>query len=322
MWLGAKRTGCNPSGNRLKGFFIGEAEMRRVRWATVVIGMLVCLWTLGPLPAQAAERPAKTGVVLVAFGTSVPEAAAAYEAIERRVRAAFPGLPLRWAYTSTVVRAKLARQGRTLDSLEITLARMMDEGFTHVAVQSLHVIAGWEFLEMQRNAHAFGAMAGGFRQVTVGGPLLAAAEDFNRVTRALLGNLPPGRRPDEAVVFMGHGTSHASNAGYAALMYHLQRRDAGVFMGTVGESPTVDEIRELLAARRLRKAWLLPFMAVAGEHARNDLAGDGEKSWKSVLGAAGIACTPVLKGLAEVDDVAAIWVDHLKEAVAQLEARP
>jgi len=63
-------------------------------------------------------------------------------------------------------------------------------------------------------------------------------------------------------------------------------------------------------------------MTVAGEHARNDLAGDGASSWKSVLAAAGIDCTPNLRGLAEVDDVAAVWVDHLKEAVAQLATRP
>lgn len=296
--------------------------MRGVRWAAVLIGLWACVSLAGVLPAQAAERPAKTGIVLVAFGTSVPEAAAAYAAVEARVREAFPELPVRWAYTSSAVRAKLARQGRTLDSLETALARMMDEGFTHVAVQSLHVVAGWEFLEMRRNAEAFGAMTGGFRQVTIGGPLLAAEPDFDRVTRALLANLPPGRRPEEAVVFMGHGTSHASNAGYAALMYHLQRRDPRVFMGTVGASPTVDEIREMLAARRVRKAWLAPFMTVAGEHARNDLAGDGASSWRSVLEAAGIACAPALKGLAEIDAVAAVWVDHLKEAVAQLATRP
>jgi sirohydrochlorin cobaltochelatase len=296
--------------------------MRGVRWTAVLIGLLACLCASAVQPAPAAERPAKTGIVLVAFGTSVPEAAAAYAAVEARVRAAFPELPLRWAYTSAAVRAKLLRQGRTLDSLESALARMMDEGFTHVAVQSLHVVAGWEFLELQRNAEAFGAMAGGFRQVAVGGPLLAAEADFDRVTRALLANLPPGRRPEEAVVFVGHGTSHASNAGYAALMVRLQRRDPRVFMGTVGASPTIDEVRELLAARGVRKAWLAPFMTIAGEHARNDLAGDGASSWRSALEAAGIDCAPVLRGLAEVDDIAAVWVDHLREAVAQLATRP
>jgi sirohydrochlorin cobaltochelatase len=272
--------------------------------------------------ASEKPRPVKTGILLVAFGTSVPEAQKAYDTIERLVRAAFPETPVRWAYTSSVIRAKLARQGRPLDSMETALARMMEERFTHVAVQSLHVIAGWEFHEMQRNAAAFGAMAGGFDRITVGGPLLSSAEDFAKVTLALLNHLPPGRKPEEAVVFMGHGTSHASNAGYAALMYHLQRRDPGVFMGTVGASPTIEEIRDTLVLRNVSRAYLMPFMAVAGEHARNDLAGEQEGSWKNVLSRAGITCTPVLTATAEYDEIGMIWLEHLKAAVARLASRP
>jgi len=123
-------------------------------------------------------------------------------------------------------------------------------------------------------------------------------------------------------VFMGHGTSHASNAGYAALMYHLQRRDPGVFMGTVEESPTIEEIRDTLVLRKVSRAYLMPFMAVAGDHARNDLAGEEEGSWKNVLARAGIKCTPVLTGAAEYDDIGMIWVEHLKAAVARLAPRP
>jgi len=272
--------------------------------------------------ASEKPRPVKTGILLVAFGTSVPEAQKAYDNIERMVRAAFPEAPVRWAYTSSVIRAKLARQGQPLDSMEAALARMMDERFTHVAVQSLHVIAGWEFHEMQRNADAFGAMAGGFDRITVGGPLLSSAEDFTKVTVALLNHLPPGRKPTEAVVFMGHGTSHPSNAGYAALMYHLQRRDPGVFMGTVEESPTIEEIRDTLVLRNVSKAYVMPFMAVAGEHARNDMAGEAERSWKNVLARAGITCTPVLTGAAEYDDIGMLWVEHLKAAVGRLGLRP
>jgi len=289
----------------------------------VVVSLLVFLTAAGSLAGTHEKSlPVKKGILLVAFGTSVPEARKAYDNIERMVKAAFPDIPLRWAYTSSMIRSKLAKQGQPLDSMEMALARMMDERFTHVAVQSLHMIAGWEFHELQRNAAAFGAMAGGFERISVGGPLLASQEDFAKVTDALLKNLPRGRKAGEAVVYMGHGTSHPSNASYPALMYYLQRRDPAVFMGTVEESPTIDEIRQMLSARKVKTAYLMPFMAVAGDHALNDLAGEDATSWKSVLTRSGIDCVPVLKGSAESDDITAIWVDHLKKAVSHWDTTP
>jgi sirohydrochlorin cobaltochelatase len=271
---GPSKLGATLQAFCLKGFFFngerGDDEAflhyRRHR-----AGLLLLITAAGSFASTHEKtRPVKKGILLVAFGTSVPEARKAYDRIERMMRAAFPDVPLRWAYTSSMIRSKLAKQGQSLDSMETALAKMRDEGFTHVGVQSLHMIAGWEFHELQRNAAAFGAMAGGFDQITVGGPLLASQKDFAKVTEALLRNLPPARKPAEAVVFMGHGTSHPSNASYPALMYYLQRKDPVVFMGTVEESPTIEEIKQMLTARKVKTAYLMPFMAVAGDHAGND----------------------------------------------------
>jgi len=298
--------------------------MKRFRTAVLAIaGLLLLLTAAGSFAGgQQKPRPVKKGILLVAFGTSVPEARTAYDNIERMVKAAFPDIPVRWAYTSSMIRAKLAKQGPPFDSMETALAKMMDERFTHVAVQSLHVIAGWEFHELQRNADAFGTMAGGFERITVSGPLLASQDDFAKVADALLKNLPQARKPGEAVVYMGHGSSHPGNAGYPALMYYLQQRDPAVFMGTVEENPTIGDIKQTLVARKIKTAYLMPFTAVAGDHAANDMSGEDESSWKSTLTRAGIKCIPVLKGAAEFDAIAAIWVDHLKATVLRWEAGP
>ncbi len=52
-------------------------------------------------------------------------------------------------------------------------------------------------------------------------------------------------------------------------------------------------------------------MSVAGDHAKNDMAGTEEDSWLSILTKEGIECVPVLKGTAEFDQFVDIWVDHL-----------
>ena len=264
-----------------------------------------------------AQSP-KKGILLVAFGTSIPKAQISFQNIEKQVKAAFPDIPVRWAYTSYMIRKKLAKQGKQIDSMETALAKMMDEDFSHVAVQSLHTIPGEEFHTLRRNASAFGNMVEGFDRILVGNPLLASHEDIVKVSDALLKNIPKSRNKSDAVVFMGHGTHHPSNAFYAALLYELQRKDPNAFLGTVEAAPEFDDIKEMLLARKIKVAYLMPFMSVAGDHAINDMAGDDEDSWKSVLTRSGIKCFPVLKGTAEYDEIVDIWVDHLKTVMSRL----
>lgn len=136
------------------------------------------------------EPGKKTGILLVAFGTSVPRAQVSFSNIETRVKTAFPGIPVRWAYTSSIIRRKLARQGEMLDSPEVAMAKMMDEGFTHLGVQSLHTIPGEEYHDLRRNVGAFSMMAGGFERILLGDPLLAREDDLIRVTDAMIRNIP------------------------------------------------------------------------------------------------------------------------------------
>ncbi len=142
---------------------------------------------------------------------------------------------------------------------------------------------------------------------------------MEEVTEAILRSIPKERKKEEAVVLMGHGTTHPSNAFYAALMYHLQRKDPNLFVGTVEHTPDIYDIKEMLIEKRIKKAYLMPFMSVAGAHARDDMAGDNEDSWKSILTEAGITCIPILRGTAEYDDMVDIWVDHLRGAMVHFQ---
>ena len=262
------------------------------------------------------KQPMKKGILLVAFGSSMPEAQVSFKNIDKRVKKAFPGVPVRWAYTSHIIRHKLAKEGKKLDSTEMALAKMMDEGFTHVAIQSLHTIAGEEYHGLVQSAHAFRQMSGGFERILVGYPLLGKEDDLVKVTEVIIKNIPKDRKKKDAVVLMGHGTHHPGNAFYAAMMYHFQQKDPNIFMGTVEGAPTIDDIKGMLLKKKIKKAYLMPFMSVAGDHARNDMAGDEDDSWKIILTKAGIKCVPVLKGTAEYDEIVDIWIAHLKTVSA------
>ena len=248
----------------------------------LAIFIAICLCTVAWADGHGHKAPKKVGILLVAFGSSEASAQVSFENIDKKTKAAFPNIPVRWAYTSYIIREKLAKQGKQLDSPEVALAKMMDEGFTHVAVQSLHTIGGEEYHDLRRTVGAFKVM-GGFQRIILGYPLLASQEDMQRSVTAILETIPQDRQKDHAVVLMGHGTHHPSNAFYAALMFQLQLKDPNIFVGTVEGYPEVDLIKELLLQKNIKKAYLMPFMSVAGDHAKNDMAGDEDDSWKSIL---------------------------------------
>jgi sirohydrochlorin cobaltochelatase len=256
------------------------------------------------------SKEKKVGILLVAFGSSEESAQVSFDTIDRKVRVAYPDIPVRWAYTSYIIRKKLAAKGQLLDSPEVALAKMQDEGFTHVAAQTLHTIGGEEYHDLRRTVSAFNLM-GGMERVILGYPLLATQDDMARTVDAVLSIVPENRKRDEAVVLMGHGTHHPSNAFYAALMFQIQRRDPNIFIGCVEGYPEIDDIQTMLEERRIKKVYLMPFMSVAGDHAKNDMAGDEPDSWKSILTAAGYECDIILKGTAEYDVFVDIWVDHI-----------
>ena len=261
------------------------------------------------------KKEKKVGILLVAFGSSEESAQISFKNIEKMVKAKCAGIPVRWAYTSHIIRKKLAKQGKQLDSPEVALAKMIDEDFTHVALQSLHTIGGEEYHHLRRTVGAFKNMRV-FKKIILGYPLVSTQKDIERVVDAIIANIPKERKKGEAVVLMGHGSHHPSNAFYSALNFQVQLRDQNVFVGTVEGYPEIDLIQSLLLKKKIKKAYLMPFMSVAGDHVKNDMAGDEDDSWKSILTRAGIKCKPILKGTAEYDNYVTIWVDHLKSVLS------
>lgn len=262
------------------------------------------------------HKPEKKGILLVTFGSSLAEARAAFDHIDKTVRSAFPDLPVRWAYTSRIIRDKLEKSGKHLNSPAQALAEMADAGFTQVAVQSLHTIAGAEYHDLVRVAKRFEQMPEGIDHVRIGLPMIGGPADMEKAAHAILATIPEKRAADEAVVLMGHGTHHPANAVYAALMWRLQLEDENVFVGTVEGFPKADIIIDQLKENGVDKAWLMPFMSVAGDHAQNDMAGPGKDSWRSVFENAGIKCEIVMKGTAEYDAFVDIWLEHLEKALS------
>lgn len=286
--------------------------MKKLISAAVVLAMILCA---ANAYAHKEAREMKKGILLVAFGTSEASAKVSFQHIEAKVKKAFPGVDVRWAYTSHIIRHKLAGQGDIILSPAQALAKMMDEGYTHVAVQSLHTIPGEEYHELAMTVNGFKAMPGGFDRLILGFPMLGAQDTVAKAVDAIFATLPKARKANDAVVLMGHGTHHPGNIYYSAMNWQLQQKDPNIIMGTVEGYPELGDVIAWLKERKTGKVWLMPFMSVAGDHAKNDMAGNEEDSWKSRLTKAGFSCQTVLKGTAEYDEFVDIWVGQLAKAM-------
>lgn len=254
-------------------------------------------------------------ILVVSFGTSYADTRKlTIEAIEQAISDAFPDYKIYRAWTSKMIMAKLLKR----DSMKILNVReameaMASDGITDVIIQPTHVLNGIENDLMMEDACAY---RGSFQSITFGTPLLTTHEDNDAVIKALLAEFCD-LQSDEALVLMGHGTTHYSNAIYAALNYQLQDLGHGnIFIGTVEAYPAIDSVLRSVKELGVKKVILAPFMIVAGDHAKNDMASDDENSWRMQFKRAEFSVSCVLKGLGEYPAIRDIFVVHTLHAIS------
>lgn len=266
----------------------------------------------------------KEGILLVAFGTSIPGATGAYRSIDAAYREAFPSCPVEWAFTSAIIRKKLAERGEKNASIGEALETLAKDGVKTVRVQSLHIMAGEEFYELFRALLYFiHKHPESFQAVYLGLPLLESRKDASETVSALRDSLGHECKDSEAVVLMAHG----QEAGRAGLVLEgtrsvFQDNDRHFFMASVEGERNFEELLRELEKRGIKKIRLAPFMLVAGDHARNDLAGDEDDSWASQLEKKGYRVEKDLSGLGERGGVADIFIRHTREATENLVSLP
>lgn len=255
----------------------------------------------------------KKAVLAVSFGTSHHDTRkVTIDAIENDLKAAFPDYPLYRAWTSKMIIKKLQNRDRIhIDTVKEAMERMRADGITDVLIQPTHVIKGIENDLMKEDALSY---RNDFHSITFGDPLLTSEQDSLRVVRAVAEQFSY-LKEHEALVLMGHGTTHFSNAVYAALDYTFKEKGyKNIFLGTVEAYPGIDNLLQMIGDFQPSKVVLAPFMIVAGDHAKNDMAGDDPDSWYSRFCAAGYQTETVVRGLGEYSGIRRLFVDHLKEA--------
>ena len=277
---------------------------------------LACLPSLGFLACAggASARTGKPVILVVSFGTSYAETRdKTIGAIENAIIAANPNYEVRRAFTSqTIINILNRRDGIRVDNVDEAMKRLVRDKVKEVIIQPTHVMPGFEYNDVIDDVKPYEKR---FTNIRYGRPLLISDQDFQEAASALITYIRQYDADDTAVIFMGHGTEHDANEVYHRLDALLKQRGSPrYFVGTVESEPTLEDIMEELGPLGIKKTVLLPLMIVAGDHATNDMAGDDEDSWKSILEHEGYAVTAVLRGLGEYPEIQSIFVRHIREA--------
>ena len=257
-----------------------------------------------------------TALLVVSFGsTHLDTLERCICATEETLAKAFPELSFYRAFTSnTVIRRLKEKQGISVDTVQEALQRMKADGVTRVVVQPTLILAAIEYDLLKKILEKETEIC-----VEIGRPLLQTESDCRRIAEILQKEID--LKEKEALVLMGHGTEHQANDIYSLMQKVMDNNNFNCVIGTVEGTPTFEDAVKILKERSVSRAKLLPLMFVAGDHAKNDMAGEEDDSLRSLVEAAGIMAEPLLKGLGESEEIRNEYVLRAKEAFDRLNVK-
>lgn len=245
----------------------------------------------------------KAAIVVVHFGTTHADTREkTIDQLNAKVKEAFPYTDIFEAYTSRIVIKRLKDNGVNKENPAEVLKKLYDAGYTHILIQPSTIINGVEMESLNKNVDEVESL---FTEVRIGNPLLYTSDDYKLVIEALATN----SNRDTAYVWVGHGTYNSTTAQYAMLDYMLKAEGHdNYFVGTIEGYPEYDDMLVQLKKSGLKNVYLVPFMFVAGEHAKNDISND----WKEELEKEGFNVEVDMRGLGENPQIQDIYISHLK----------
>lgn len=290
----------------------------------------------------------KNAVVLAMFGTTVEPALQGLINIQAKIEEKFPNTKVCIAFTSNIVRKKWQQRSGNPEYIKAhpeipqdilcvktplaTIADLQNEGYDSIVIQPTHISMGEEFLDL--HTYVNGLMDMGtfkkpkykpFYKIALGRPALGTygtkfpyVEDIANLVKAMAPDAKLAKQENAGIVYMGHGNAYFPGNGGAYLEFASKMRktypDVVTTIGNVEGFPGIEETMETLRLYGVKKVILKPFMVVAGDHSMNDMAGDENDSWKSILVKNGFEVVVVAEGLGENDTFADIFVNHAADA--------
>lgn len=218
------------------------------------------------------------------------------------------------AYTSGMIINALAKEDVRIATVEEAVQQILSDGVRQLIVVPTHMIPGMEYHKMLADLEAYRNQ---FDKLAVTTTVLEEQNDCERLVSVLQEMFV--FKPDIEYILMGHGTESDANARYEQMNEaFVEAGLANVQIASVEAKPDMDDalkrLNELKCRKNIAKVIVQPFMVVAGDHAKNDMAGE-EDSYVTRLREAGYPVEAVVKGLGEYPQFRKIYVDKVKKVI-------
>lgn len=295
-------------------------------------------------PADAFPKKHDTALLLVTFGSTYDVPQQTFEKQKEFFQKQFPNTDLYLSYTSRIIINRMQAQGKEFIPPAMWMQSFLGKNYKNVYVQSFHVIPGEEYT-LLRDAYVKKEYnvklvddRKGRNDAVLGYPLLYSYKDIQKVAKILVDDHKEHIQKGEAVAFMGHGNPEENyeyaNRKYRGLEQEMQKYaketygHGYVYVATVDYpamlfdylASELEAVEDKVANKTVH---LQPLMTIVGDHANNDMAGDYEKgeadedqSWKWQLEKMGWKVKTHMKGLGDYPEINKIYLEHLKEAIA------
>ena len=313
---------------------------------------------------QKAASGKNEAVLLVAFGSTWNNAFLAFDQTKKAYETAFPNADVYVCFSSDICINRASVGENVDDNGEIVrrdyyeprylLHAIGAAKYEKIYVQSLQVIPGEEFAAVVASVKKF--MNNGYiatahlddtylaklaetENIFLGMPLLNdSVKDVTRVAKEL-NDLYATEAQGGVVAFMGHGNpdkydTFKANVRYTQLEKALQKYNPNYFVGTVDMPKNYKEdVADRMESKGFTsgKVYLHALMSIAGDHAHNDMAGEGDDywnpmapddesvSWFEFFSHKGYdVSVPAVnnhpQGLLELPGVQRVWIEHTLNA--------
>lgn len=245
----------------------------------------------------------KKAILIVNFGTTHFDTRKnTIEVLINEVKEKFSDFEIRECYTSRIILKKLREKNIFIDNPVEAMEKLKNERYTHIIIISSNVVDGIEYKALVKNIEHFYR---DFKEIRIAPPLLNTNTSFLKVAKTLNGYFG-NPKEKEAYLFVGHGTLDSSDSAYPCMDYIFKYLGYSYYMGTIKGFPSINEIKKILAKDGIKKVTLIPFLIVAGEHAKNDIA----NVWKEELEKNGFEVKLNLTSLGSIKEIRDIFIEN------------